>query len=58
MAAAQNIRALITNRNRPKVTMVTGSVSNTNPGRSTTLNRPMTKAAINAEVKLCTSTPL
>ena len=58
LAAAQNMSALITNRNSPTVTMVTGSVSTTSTGRSTTLNSPITKAAINAEGKLFTSTPL
>ena len=35
-----------------------GSVSTTRTGRSTTLNRPITKAAISAAPKLRTSTPL
>ena len=56
--AAQNSRALITNRKRPSVTMVTGSVSTTSTGRTTMLSRPITAAAISAEVKFGTCTPL
>jgi len=49
---------LITNRNSPIVTMVTGSVRMTSTGRSRVLSSPITKAAPSALAKLCTSTPL
>ena len=47
----------MTNRKRPSVSTVTGSVSSTRMGRSKVLNRPITKAAISADVKLVTTTP-
>ena len=43
---AGNIVALMTNRNSPSVSSVTGSVSNTSSGRSSVLSRPITNAAI------------
>ena len=43
-------------RNESVIT-VTGSVNSTRIGRSSVLNRPITKAAIKAEVKFFTSTP-
>ena len=49
--------ALITNRNSPRVNTVTGRVSSTRIGRSKVFNKPSTKAAISAEVKLVTTTP-
>ena len=55
--AAQNIKALTTNINRPSVTSVTCSVSNTSMGRTTVLSAPSTAAAISAPVKLVTTTP-
>ncbi len=55
--AHQNISALMTNRNSPSVSSVTGSVSNTSTGRTKVLNKPMTKAAISAAEKLATVTP-
>ena len=57
-AADQNISALMTNKNSPTVTTVTGKVRITSTGRSTALNRPMTNAAISAEPKLSNCTPL
>ena len=47
-AAAQNISALMTNKNRPTVRTVTGNVNITKMGRTKVFNSPMTKAAINA----------
>ena len=56
--AAQKSAALITNKKRPRLTKVTGKVKTTKTGRTTRLKRPITKAAIRAAPKPCTSTPL
>ena len=56
-AAHQNISALMTNRNRPSVSNVTGKVSSTSSGLTSVLNSPMTNAASIASPKLETVTP-
>ena len=48
------IIALITNKNRPKVTMVNGNVNITNIGLIKILSNPKTTATIKAVVKLAT----
>ena len=48
------ISALITNKNNPKVIIVTGSVSMTNIGLIKILSNPKTTATIKAVVKLPT----
>ena len=57
-AAAQNMKALMTNKNSPSVKNVTGKVNTTKAGRTMRLKMPITKAAVMAEPKLVTSTPL
>jgi hypothetical protein len=49
--------ALITNRNNPKVKIVTGSVKRTSMGLTNTFSNPKTIATIIDVVKLSTSTP-
>ena len=56
-AANWNTAALMTKRNRPSVTTVTGSVSTTSSGRTTALSRPRISAAISAAPKPRTSRP-
>jgi hypothetical protein len=51
------IIALITNRNSPSVTIVTGSVNNTSKGLMKILSKPSTKATIIAVKKLSTLIP-
>ena len=51
------INALITNKKSPKVTMVTGSVSNTKIGFTKMLSKPNTNATMTDVVKLATDTP-
>jgi len=51
------IKALITNRNNPKVSNVTGNVSNTRIGLIKRFNNPKTTATIIEVVKLATETP-
>ena len=51
------ISALITNKNNPKVIMVTGNVSITNIGLINILSNPRTMATINAVVNPATRTP-
>ena len=51
------INALITNKNNPKVSSVTGNVSNTRIGLTKALSNPKTTATINEVVKLATTTP-
>ena len=56
-AAHQNISALMTKRNSPSVSSVTGRVSSTSSGRTKVLSKPSTKAAHKAVPKLATDTP-
>lgn len=51
------IIALITNKNNPKVTMVKGSVNNTNMGFIKILSNPNTTATSKAVTKPSTCTP-
>ena len=51
------ISALITNKNNPKVIIVTGNVSITNIGLINILSNPRTIATINAVVNPATRTP-
>lgn len=44
------IQAFITNRNKPKVTMVAGNVKNIKSGRTNIFNNEITTATIIAEV--------
>ena len=55
--AIQKTTALITNKNRPIVKRVTGSVKINKTGRTTKLRRPMTNAAPNAELNPLTIMP-
>lgn len=48
------INALITNKNKPKVRMVTGNVNMTNIGLINILSKPKTTATINAVVNPAT----
>ena len=48
------INALMTNKNNPNVTIVTGKVSITNIGLINILSKPRTTATIKAVVKLAT----
>lgn len=57
-AANRNIRPFITRANNPSVIMVIGKVSINKIGRMKTFSTPNTKAAITAEYRLSTSTPL
>jgi len=50
------INALITNKNKPSVTMVTGKVNITKIGLINTLSNPKTTATIKEVVKLATCT--
>jgi len=52
------IMALITNKNNPSVTKVTGKVSNTKIGFIKTFSNPKTTATITAVPKLATCTPV
>jgi hypothetical protein len=52
------MKALMTNINKPSVKRVTGRVNTTKAGRTMRLKMPMTKAAIMADPKPVTSTPL
>lgn len=49
--------ALITNKNKPNVSMVIGNVKTINMGFTVTLKIPNTTATIIALIKLVTSTP-
>jgi hypothetical protein len=51
------ISALMTNKNNPKVTSVTGKVSKIKIGFTNALSNPKTTATINEVVKLATATP-
>jgi hypothetical protein len=51
------IIALITNKNKPNVSKVTGIVSNTRTGFKKVFNKPNTTATNKAPVKLVTCTP-
>ena len=51
------IKALITNKNKPKVRMVTGKVKMIRIGFMVTLNNAKTTATITALVKFTTETP-
>lgn len=51
------IIALITKRNKPKLTMVAGSVKNTNKGFTVTLSNPKTMATIIADSGFANATP-
>src|SRR5690606_29385049 len=55
--ASQNNKAVSTMRNRPRVTMVMGSVNNTSTGLTSMFNRPSPSAATSAEPKLATVMP-
>ena len=55
--AAQNKPALMTKKNSPRVTKVTGKVNTTRIGRTTRLSKPITSEAAKAAPKPCTSTP-
>ena len=50
------ITALITNKNNPNESIVTGNVNRTNIGFTIALSRPKTTATITAVLKLATST--
>lgn len=50
------ITALITNKNNPNVSIVTGNVKSTNIGFTIALSKPKTTATITAVVKFATST--
>lgn len=50
------ITALITNKNNPNVSIVTGNVNRTNIGFTIALSKPKTTATITAVVKFATST--
>ena len=50
--------AFITNKNNPKVTIVTGSVNSTRIGLINILSKPKTTATITAVPKLATCTPV
>ena len=50
LSANKMIHALITNRNKPKVTMVAGNVKNIKSGRTNIFNNEITTATIIAEV--------
>ena len=50
LSANKIIHALITNRNKPKVTMVAGNVKKTKSGRTNMFNNEITTATIIAEV--------
>lgn len=52
------IAALITNKNKPKVTIVTGMVNNINIGFKKVFNKASTTATINAVVMLSTTIPV
>ena len=49
--------ALITNKNKPNVKIVTGIVSNTIIGLTKKFNNPKTIATVNAVVNSSTTTP-
>lgn len=51
------IRALITNKNNPKVTIVTGNVKKTKIGFTKTLSKPKTTAIMTAVVSDATEMP-
>jgi hypothetical protein len=51
------IKALITNKNNPKVTTVTGKVKNTSNGLINVLSNPKTNATIIEVIKLETVIP-
>lgn len=54
---SNTIKALITKRNKPKVSTVTGSVKNTMIGLIKMFNNPSTTATISAVVKPAIRTP-
>jgi len=57
LSANRIINALITSKNKPKVTMVTGNVKIMSSGFMVTLNNAKTIATITALVKFTTETP-
>ena len=56
LSARRIIMAFIISKNRPKVTMVTGSVKITNMGFTKKFNKLKTTATITAVIKLSTET--
>ena len=57
LSANKIIHALITNKNKPKVTMVAGKVKNIKSGRTNMFNNEITIATIIADVYPATEIP-
>lgn len=57
LSARRMIQALITNRNRPKVSIVAGKVNRTNKGLTKMFNNPRTAATTIAVTYPSTETP-
>ena len=57
LAATLKTIALTTNVNSPRVSILTGNVNNNKIGRRTAFNKPITKLAINADLKSFISNP-